>query len=70
MTSFNDTYKRVTPFTVLDDDKTYVVVARYKDNDGDPFVKFTGTYDECDDYAQRNESEDNVEAYYVAEKVA
>lgn len=68
--SFRDRYKRVGETTIIDDAKSYVVVAYFKDGDGDAFVKHSGSYDECADYAERNESDDNIESYYVAEVVA
>jgi hypothetical protein len=63
------TYKRVGPSTLLNDDAEYVVMATYKDEAVEPFVKHRGSYDECADYAERNESPDNPERYYVAEVV-
>lgn len=63
-------FKRIFPESQISDDKEYVVVAFFKDGDGDSFVKTRGTYDECADYAERNESDDNVEGYYVAEVTA
>ena len=60
-------YKRVFPETMLSEDAEYVVMASYKDEPVEPFVKFRGTYDECADYAERNDSPDNSERYYVAQ---
>lgn len=64
-----ETIKRIGETTVLSEDKEYVVVATYKDGDGDPYIKTRGTWDECDGYADRNDSPDNPERYYVAEVV-
>lgn len=60
---------RIGETTLLSDDKEYVVVATYKDGDGDPYIRHTGTYSECADYADRNESPDNIERYYVGEVI-
>lgn len=65
-------FRRVGLSTLLDDEALYVVIARYKDNPGlNParaeIVKFNGSYDDCAAYAERNESPDNPESYYVAE---
>jgi hypothetical protein len=76
-----DGYKRVGETTLLTDDAIYAVIVNYKDDDGEPhvkerggapgggFEKVTGTYDECADYCERNNSPDNIEVYHVAEKV-
>ena len=64
------TYQRVHEHTLLRDEPVYVVIATWKDGDGDCYVKHgPTTWDECDDYAQRNESPDNAERYYVAEVI-
>lgn len=63
------TYKRIGDSTPIDADRDYAVMATYKDEAVDPFVKIKGTYDECAEYADRNESPDNNERYYVAELV-
>jgi hypothetical protein len=63
------TYKRITEITPLNDSENYAVMATYKDERVEPFVRFRGTYDECADYAERNESPDNNERYFVAEVV-
>lgn len=61
------TYARVGETTILHDGE-YVVMATYKDERVDPFVKHRGSYDECAAYAERNESPDNPETYFVAEE--
>lgn len=60
---------RVGMGTVLDDAKSYVVIGTPKDNDGEPRIAFTGSYDEAADYAERNESPDNYERYAIGEVV-
>lgn len=63
------TFKRVFPESTISDDAEYVVLATYKDEHVEPFVKFRGSYDECADYAERNTSDDNNERYDVAEVI-
>ena len=65
-------YKRVTPTTLLSDDAEYVVMAKYKHElFVQEFVKHgPASYDDCAAYAERNESPDNNESYYVAEVTA
>lgn len=63
-------FKPVTPSTILDETATYAVLATWKDEPGTPFVKTTGTYDECADYVERNSSLDNVERYVVGKEVS
>lgn len=70
MTNTQKTYKRLSSESVIDWSATYAVMATYKDEPGEPFVKTTGTWEECDDYVERNTSPDNNERYYVALEVA
>jgi hypothetical protein len=62
-------HRRIFPESEISDDKTYIVVGVPKDGDGDKREAFRGSFDDCDDYASRNESPDNYERYYVAEVV-
>jgi hypothetical protein len=61
--------KRIFPESRIDDELEYVVVGVPKDRDGGPRIAFRGSYDDSAAYAERNESEDNYETYYVAEVV-
>lgn len=63
-----DGFKRITMVTPLTEDDNYVVIGVGKEGDGER-VAFSGTYDDCEHYAQRNESPDNYERYYVAQWV-
>lgn len=68
------TYRRVGESTVLREGDHYVVMAKIKHELFEQeLVKFpttrTASYDECADYADRNDSPDNDETYYVAEVV-
>ncbi len=63
-----DGYRRVGETTLLNDSSNYAVIGVSKD-DRSEHLALTGTYDECDAYAQRNESPDNWERYYVAELI-
>lgn len=62
------TTKLVTPTTRLRDDATYHVIAIAKDEPSARWTKLTGTFDECADYAERNDSPDNPERYEVHEE--
>jgi hypothetical protein len=66
-------FKRVGEATLLRDEPVYVVMATYKDETVEPFVRWPQAgcagYDDCADYADRNESPDNNERYFVAERV-
>lgn len=59
--------REVGPSSLLSEDPIYVTVGKPKDGDGDPRIACRGTYDECADYVERNESPDNYERYAVAE---
>jgi hypothetical protein len=59
--------KRIHPESPISDDQTYCVVGTPKDGDGDRRVALVGTFDECLDYADRNDSPDNYERYAVHE---
>lgn len=63
-----EAFRRMHPSSMLTEGE-YVVLAHYKDEDTKPFVKFRGTFDECADYEDRNESPDNIETYYVAQVI-
>jgi hypothetical protein len=58
-------YTRVTMTTLLTEDANYAVLGVDKEDRNCTRVAFTGTYDDCADYAERNESPDNYERYYV-----
>lgn len=61
------TVRRIGESTVLTDAPNYITVGVPKDGDGGPRIAFRGTWDDCDDYADRNDSPDNYERYYIAE---
>ena len=62
-------HKRIWPHTEISDDREYIVIGEDKEEYGVTRVAFRGNFDDCDDYASRNESPDNYERYYVAEEV-
>lgn len=60
--------RSISETTPISDEGTYVVMAAYKDEpDAGRFEKVRGSWSECDDYAQRNDSPDNPERYEVEE---
>lgn len=55
-------YDRITPYSRISESDEFAVIVLGTDA---PYVKTTGTWDECDDYCDRNNSPDNPEYYEV-----